>query len=433
MFGGRLGRRRCPKCGANCCAPPARWSASANCWPSARRSSRPPQPPALPSPMRGALRFDDVTFHYPTRPDAAGAAKTSTCASSPAKPSPWSARPAPARAPCSSCCCASTIRSPARSRSTASTCARSTLPDLRGAHRAGAAGHRDLLRPARRTTSATAARTPATPRCVAAAKAAEAHDFIDALPDGYATDTRRTRRAPVRRPAPAHRHRPRDAARTRRCCCSTRPPARSTPNAKRLVQHALERLMSGRTTIVIAHRLATVQRADRIVVMDGGRIVAQGTHESLLAEGGAVCGAGEAAVRGLKRSSQWPAAAADSCASFQGKHRVAVRYDRWIRQASVQRAMAGFFCAKGTWHGFFGQKGIGIWRDHRRHNWRRPAPGDRAGNAQRRGWQPCSASDPAIRHVAAGILAIASRSIASAPAPGNCADIFRGARLCPGR
>jgi ATP-binding cassette, subfamily B, bacterial len=53
-----------------------------------------------------------------------------------------------------------------------------------------------------------------------------------------------------------------------------------------LVQGALDALMAGRTTLVIAHRLATIVNAHRILVMDGGRIVEQGTHQTLLAQGG---------------------------------------------------------------------------------------------------------------------------------------------------
>jgi ATP-binding cassette subfamily B protein len=56
--------------------------------------------------------------------------------------------------------------------------------------------------------------------------------------------------------------------------------------SEQAVQQALERLAHGRTTLVVAHRLATVRRADRILVMEGGRIVAAGTHEALVREGG---------------------------------------------------------------------------------------------------------------------------------------------------
>ena len=56
--------------------------------------------------------------------------------------------------------------------------------------------------------------------------------------------------------------------------------------SERLVQAALERLMQNRTTLIIAHRLATVRKVDRIVVLDAGRIVASGRHDALMAEGG---------------------------------------------------------------------------------------------------------------------------------------------------
>ena len=56
--------------------------------------------------------------------------------------------------------------------------------------------------------------------------------------------------------------------------------------SERAVQDALERLMHKRTTLVIAHRLSTVQHADRIVVMEAGRVVEEGHHTQLLANGG---------------------------------------------------------------------------------------------------------------------------------------------------
>ncbi|MEL6744422.1 MAG: ABC transporter, partial [Pseudomonadota bacterium] len=60
--------------------------------------------------------------------------------------------------------------------------------------------------------------------------------------------------------------------------------------SEKLVQRALDGLMENRTTLVIAHRLATVLRADRILVLDGGKIVEEGDHDSLVKQGGIYAG-----------------------------------------------------------------------------------------------------------------------------------------------
>ena len=120
---------------------------------------------------------------------------------------------------------------------------------------------------------------------VAAAKAAFAHDFIEALPEGYATylGERGVRLSGGQRQRIAIA---RAMLKNPPLLLLDEATSALDAESERMVQAALEVAMKDRTTIVIAHRLATVQRADRIVVMDGGRIVDTGTHAELVARGG---------------------------------------------------------------------------------------------------------------------------------------------------
>jgi ATP-binding cassette subfamily B protein len=119
----------------------------------------------------------------------------------------------------------------------------------------------------------------------AAAQAAHAHDFIMALPQGYDTDLgdRGVRLSGGQRQRIAIAR-----AMLKNAPLLLLDEATSALDAQseHMVQAALEQAMTGRTTLVIAHRLATVQRADVIWVLDHGRRVEQGTHAQLLAQGG---------------------------------------------------------------------------------------------------------------------------------------------------
>jgi subfamily B ATP-binding cassette protein MsbA len=119
----------------------------------------------------------------------------------------------------------------------------------------------------------------------AAARAAHAHEFIERLPQGYDTTVgergvklsggQRQRvaiaRAILKDPA---------------VLVLDEATSNLDTESERLIEDALEKLLVGRTTLIIAHRLSTVRRADRLVVVDRGRIVEEGTHAELLARGG---------------------------------------------------------------------------------------------------------------------------------------------------
>jgi ATP-binding cassette subfamily B protein len=119
----------------------------------------------------------------------------------------------------------------------------------------------------------------------AAMKAAVADDFLLALPDGLDTylGERGTRLSGGQKQRLAIA---RAILRDAPILLLDEATSALDAESEKLVQTALEHLMKGRTTLVIAHRLATILKADRIVVMERGKVVATGTHQQLLAQGG---------------------------------------------------------------------------------------------------------------------------------------------------
>jgi ATP-binding cassette subfamily B protein len=120
---------------------------------------------------------------------------------------------------------------------------------------------------------------------VAAAEAAQAHDFINDLPEGYKTEVGErgvTLSGGQRQRIAIARALLLDP----RILILDDSTASVDVQTERLIQKALERLMEGRTTFVIAQRLSTVRRANNILVMDQGTVVERGTHAQLLSLGG---------------------------------------------------------------------------------------------------------------------------------------------------
>jgi len=119
----------------------------------------------------------------------------------------------------------------------------------------------------------------------AAARVANAHEFIARFPAGYATPVGergvQLSGGQKQRVAIA-----RAVLKNPRVLILDEATSALDAESEHVVQEALDRLLEGRTTLVIAHRLSTVQGADRVVVLDGGRVVQEGTHAALVAEAG---------------------------------------------------------------------------------------------------------------------------------------------------
>ncbi|PRY23230.1 ATP-binding cassette subfamily B protein [Aliiruegeria haliotis] len=243
----------------------------------------PAEPLALPRPTRGAIAFDQVDFHYPSRP--ADAALNG--ASFEVAPGETVALVGPSGA----------------GKSTVLQLLLRFYDPTSGTVRLDGIALPDMARDDFRKALALVPQDPiifadtarenirfgqpdATDAQVeAAARAAAAHDFIAALPEGY--DSYVGERGVMLSGGQKQRIAiARAILRDAPVLLLDEATSALDAESERAVQDAVAAMSEGRTTLIVAHRLATVKQADRILVFEGGRIIAEGTHETLVAEGG---------------------------------------------------------------------------------------------------------------------------------------------------